>query len=156
MSDTDPRKVAERYGATVELLERALGGEADALRQVLTDRGVAVGWDDDVDVFHDGRLMDGAYNDAREEVFAELDDWPLELVPTFTGFDFGPDSLRELTVVVAAGGPHVELVVDGGDWLTVRAAWWSAPVDVRVCAPAVAAYWWELGESLVPTHTERR
>jgi hypothetical protein len=150
MSDAYDYAVSIRDG--VERFELALGGDVEAVRALLAGEG------HDVDELW-AELWDGD-EPTDDEVSAEcadmlreaLDEWPLEVRPTFSGWRCGADDLWELALVVTTGGPHCEVEVGGSSSVTVR-VWWGGDVGVAtLSAPAFSDYWWELAQAQVEAH----
>jgi hypothetical protein len=83
----------------------------DAIDQARDTYGIA----DDVELY--AELVDEFYEPCLPDDAGDISDYPLEIVD---------ERGREFAVVICTGGPHIEVVADGGNSARLEGYWWGS------------------------------
>jgi hypothetical protein len=69
----------------------------------------------DMDIY--AELVDEFYEPCLPDGLGDISDYPLEIVD---------ERGREYAVVICTGGPHIEVVADGGNRARIEGYWWGS------------------------------
>jgi hypothetical protein len=85
--------------------------EDDAIEQARESHGLG----DDAELYAD--CVDEFYEPCLPDGAGDITDYPLEIVD---------ERGREFAVVICTGGPHIEIVADGGNRARLEGYWWGS------------------------------